>query len=99
MYPSPGRESIATESSDVYHALRGAISVEGEFFATNYAGTISGSEFSASGVRPLQGGGRPCQDGTSFQQLAGVSNLSGRFAADDQSLTATEVNPCSLSVG
>ena len=77
----------------------GTITLEGTFFAVNYAGTISGNEFLATGVRPLEGGGRPCQDGTSFQQLPGVSRLSGRFADDDQSLTATEVNSYNLTSG
>lgn len=76
----------------------GSIKLEGEFFQVNYAGTFIGSEFSASGG-PLEGGGRPCQDGTSFQQLPGISNLSGRFSADDQRLTATEVNSYRLTSG
>ena len=76
-----------------------SITVEGGFFQVNYAGTVSGSEFSASGIRPLEGGGRPCQDGTSFQQLPGTSALSGRFATDDQLMTATEVNSYRLTSG
>ena len=76
----------------------GAIRLEGSFFDVNYTGTMNGSEFSASGG-PLAGGGRACQDGTSFQQLAGVSNLSGRFSADDRSMTASEVNSYRLSSG
>ena len=77
----------------------GTITFEGDFFQVNYDGTISGNEFSATGKRPLEGGGRPCQDGTSFQQLPGVSRLSGRFADDDQSLTGTEVNSYNLTSG
>jgi len=76
-----------------------SITLQGEFFQVNYAGTTSGTEFSARGIAPLTGGGRPCADGTSFTQLPGVSNLSGRFAADDQTLTATEVNTYSLTSG
>jgi hypothetical protein len=76
----------------------GSIRLEGAFFQVNYVGTVSGSEFSASGG-PLAGGGRPCQDGTSFTQMAGVSNLSGRFSADDQLVTATEVNSYLLTSG
>src|SRR4029078_1328533 len=64
----------------------GAIRLDGSFFEVNYSGALNGSDFSASGG-PLSGGGKPCQDGTSFQQLAGVSNLSGRFSADDRSMT------------
>lgn len=74
----------------------GTIRLDGSFFQVNYSGTMNGSEFAASGG-PLSGGGRPCQDGTSFQQLAGVSNLSGRFSADDRSMTATEVNSYRLT--
>jgi len=77
----------------------GSISLEGAFFDVNYAGTVSGSDFSATGVRPLQGGGRPCQDGTSFEQTPGVSSLSGRIVGGDQSLTATEVNSYRLTSG
>jgi hypothetical protein len=76
-----------------------SITVEGDFFQVNYAGSLSGREFSASGVRPLNGGGTPCQDGTSFQQLPGTSALSGLFAADDQAMTATEVNSYRLTSG
>jgi hypothetical protein len=76
----------------------GSIKLDGSFFQVNYAGTFSGNDFSATGG-PLEGGGRPCQDGTSFQQLAGVSNLSGRFAADDQSMSASEVNSYRLTSG
>ena len=76
----------------------GSVRVEGTFFQTNYVGTVSGNELSASGG-PLEGGGRPCQDGTSFTQMAGVSNLSGRFSADDQLMIATEVNTYLLTSG
>jgi hypothetical protein len=77
----------------------GSITLESGFFQVNYRGTYSGTEFSASGVNPLDGGGTPCQDGTSFQQMPGTSNLSGRFSADDQSLSATEVNSYRLTTG
>ena len=77
----------------------GAISLDGDFFDVNFAGTASGNDFSASGKQPLGGGGRPCQDGTSFQQMAGVSTLSGRFSSGDQLLTATEVNSYRLTSG
>jgi len=77
----------------------GTIALEGAFFQVNYAGTTSGSDFSARGTQPLEGGGRPCQDGTSFQQLPGVSNLSGRFSSADQLLTATEANSYRLTSG
>jgi predicted phage tail protein len=76
----------------------GSISLESAFFQVNYAGTITGSQFSASGG-PLEGGGTPCQDGTSFQQRPGVSNLSGNFSGGDQLLTASEVNSYVLTSG
>ena len=76
-----------------------SISIESEYWAVKYVGSAAGSEFSAPGNVPLQGGGRPCQDGTSFQQMPGVSVLSGRFSADDQLMTATEVNSYPLSSG
>ena len=76
----------------------GAITIDGDF-QVNYTGTISENEFSASGRQPLEGGGRPCQDGTSFQQRPGVSNLSGSFSADDQVMTASEVNSYTLTTG
>src|SRR6187200_744340 len=41
-----------------------SITVEGDFFQVNYAGTVSGSEFSASGIRPLEGNAVSCRDGT-----------------------------------
>jgi hypothetical protein len=76
----------------------GAIKLESPWFQVNYAGTVSGIAFSASGG-PLEGGATPCKDGTSFPQMPGVSNLSGRFSADDQQVTATEVNSYRLSSG
>jgi hypothetical protein len=76
----------------------GAIKLESPWFQVNYAGTVSGIEFSASGG-PLEGGGTPCKDGTSFTQMPSVSNLSGRFSADDQQMTANEVNSYRLTSG
>ena len=67
----------------------GAIRLDGSFFLVNYRGTYSGTEVTASGVAPLEGGGRRCQDGTSFTQMAGASALSGSFSADDQRATLT----------
>jgi hypothetical protein len=75
------------------------IALNGDFFDVNFTGTFSGSEFSAKGNNPLGGGGRPCADGSSFQQLPGASNLSGRFSADDQRLTGSEVNSYVLTSG
>jgi hypothetical protein len=78
----------------------GAITVDGEFFQVNYTGTISGNEFSASGRQPLDGGPTTlCPDGATIQQRPGVSNLSGSFSADDQVMTASEVNSYTLASG
>jgi hypothetical protein len=77
----------------------GVIRLESSFFQVNYRGTYTGTELTASGVAPLEGGGRPCQDGTSFPQLAGASALSGSFSADDQQATLTEVNSYPLATG
>ena len=77
----------------------GTVALQSEFFQVNYAGTITGTEFSASGIEPLTAGGRACVEGTIFHQMPGVSNLSGRFASDDQSMTATEVNSYRLDSG
>ena len=75
------------------------ISLDGADFQVNYSGTASDSDFSASGKQPLEGGGRPCQDGTSFQRMPGTSNLSGRITGGDQLLTATEVKSYRLTSG
>jgi hypothetical protein len=77
----------------------GSIRLESSWFQVNYAGTYSGSNFADSGVSPLEGGGRPCVDGALFQQQPGISNLTGRFSDDDQSLTADEVNSYRLTTG
>jgi hypothetical protein len=77
----------------------GVIRLDGSFFQVNYAGTFSGSDLTAAGVAPLEGGGRPCQEGTSFTQMPGVSNLTGSFSADDQGATLTEVNTYRLTSG
>jgi hypothetical protein len=76
----------------------GAITLRSDFFEVNYTGTHNGVDFSATGG-PLEGGGRPCQDGTLIQQRPGVSNLSGRFSADDQSMAGNEVNAYLLTSG
>jgi hypothetical protein len=77
----------------------GAIKVESEYWAVSYAGSANGTEFTANGSGPLAGGGKPCRDGTSFTQMPGVSVFSGRFSADDQLMTATEVNSYPLTTG
>ena len=76
----------------------GSIRIESPWFQ-DYVGTISGNEFSARGENALEGGGKPCADGTLFTQLPGVSDLYGRFSADDQAMTATEVNSYRLTSG
>lgn len=78
----------------------GSIALRSQWFEA-YTGTINGSEFTAQQVKPLEGsGGSVCPDGTNVQQLpGGVSNLSGSFSADDQLLTANEVNSYRLATG
>lgn len=75
----------------------GTLRVDSQWFQT-YAGTYDGRDFTAAGVAALTGGGTTC-DGATFQQLPGVSNLSGRFAENDQSFTANEVNSYRLTTG
>jgi hypothetical protein len=78
----------------------GAIKVESGFFQVNYAGSFAGSDFSATGLIPLEGTGPiSCPGGVVVQQLPGVSTLSGRFSADDRLLTATEMNTYPLASG
>src|SRR5687767_10285921 len=48
-----------------------SITLESSFFQVNYRGTTSGNDFAASGGRPLEGGGEPCEDGRSIQQMPG----------------------------
>ena len=79
--------------------LDGQIAVESKWFQTDYKGTHSGRQFSATGTESLEGGGRPCEDGSIFRQEPGVSTLSGTFSADDQQMTATEVNSYVLTTG
>ena len=76
-----------------------SIALTSPFFQVNYAGTMSGREFSAACNAPLEGGGRTCDDGSSFLQMPGTSALSGRIADDEQTLTATEVNSYVLNSG
>jgi hypothetical protein len=74
----------------------GTLRIESQWFQVNYAGTYSGPDFTATGVAPLSAGGTEC-NGTSFQQMPGVSNVNGRFAENDQSFTANEVNSYRLT--
>jgi len=78
----------------------GSITLKSEWFV-EYVGTMNGSEFTTQQVKPLEeSGGSLCPDGVNVQQLpGGVSNLSGRFSADDQLLTASEVNSYRLATG
>lgn len=75
-----------------------SITLEGSFFQVNYAGTLSGREFSTTGSKPLEGGGATC-DGITYLQRPGVSKLSGSFSESDQLLTAREVNSYLLTSG
>ena len=91
--------AIFTDLPMIVTRTNGAIRLDGSFFQVNYAGTFSGSDLTAAGVAPLEGGGRPCQDGTSFTQMPGVSNLTGSFSVDDQRATLSEVNTYRLTSG
>ena len=75
-----------------------SITLEGSFFQVNYAGTLSGPEFSTTGSKPLEGGGTTC-DRITYLQMPGVSKLSGSFSDSDQLLTAREVNSYLLTSG
>jgi len=78
----------------------GAISVKSQWFV-EYAGTTNGADFTAQQVKLLEAsGGSLCPDGVNVQQLpGGTSVLSGSFSANDQSLTANEVNSYRLATG
>jgi hypothetical protein len=85
---------------DMVITLSGSsIKLDSGWFAVNYAGTSAGSDFSASGTAALEGGGRPCRDGSSFTQMPGTSRLTGSFSGNGQALTATEVNSYRLTSG
>jgi hypothetical protein len=75
-----------------------SITFKGDFFQVNFTGTMSGSEFSATGDRSLEGGGGGCQNGTAFPQLPGVSKLTGRFSSDTV-MNALEINIYPLTAG
>jgi hypothetical protein len=65
-----------------------------------YSGTTTGEEFTARQRDPLEGlpAGFDCS-GTRIIQLPGVSNLSGRFASDGQTMSGTELNVYPLNTG
>ena len=77
----------------------GAITLDSPWFVI-YTGTITGEEFTARQRDPLEGlpAGHDCS-GTRIIQHAGVSNLSGRFASDDQTMSGTESNVYPLNTG
>ena len=60
---------------------------------------IAGVDFTARQGPPLGGSRETDCNGTQIFQLSGVSNLSGRFAPDDQTLAATESNVYPLNTG
>jgi hypothetical protein len=77
----------------------GAISVQSIWF-NSYTGTVAGDQFIARQSVTLEGGNpMDCGSGNIIVQQSGVSNLSGRFAADDQTLSATESNVYPLNTG
>ena len=77
----------------------GAITIDSPWFVI-YTGTTTGDEFTARQRDPLEGspGAVDCS-GTRIIQQAGVSNLSGRFASDDQTMSGTELNVYPLNTG
>jgi hypothetical protein len=76
-----------------------AVTFKGDFFQVNFTGTMTGSDFSATGDKPLDGGGGNCQNGEGpFPQLSGVSKLTGSFSSDTV-MTASEVNTYPLASG
>jgi hypothetical protein len=76
----------------------GSITIDSPWFIA-YAGTISGADFTARQGPQLPGSSPTDCSGTPIFQLSGVSNLSGRFAPDDQTLAATESNVYPLNTG
>jgi hypothetical protein len=77
----------------------GAIILDSPWFVI-YSGTTTGEEFTARQRDPLEGlpAGFDCS-GTRIIQLPGVSNLSGRFATDGQTMSGTELNVYPLNTG
>jgi hypothetical protein len=77
----------------------GAITLDSPWFVI-YTGTTTGEEFTARQRDPLEGsaGVVDCS-GTRIIQHPGVSNLSGRFASDDQTMSGTELNVYPLNTG
>lgn len=77
----------------------GSISLEGAFFDVNYAGTVSGSDFSATGVRRCKEEGGRARTALRSSRRQASRVFSGRIVGGDQSLTATEVNSYRLTSG
>ena len=75
----------------------GAITLDSPWFVI-YTGTMTGQDFTARQRDPLEGAGTDC-GGTTIVQQTGVSNLSGRFASDDQTMSGTESNVYPLNTG
>ena len=76
----------------------GEITIQSQWF-NSYIGTFSAGQFTARQNAPLEGGTHDCGGGNIIVQQSGVSNLSGRFAPDDQTLSATESNVYPLNTG
>jgi hypothetical protein len=76
----------------------GSITIASPWFGA-YTGTIVGTDLTARQGPPLEGGRATDCSGTQIMQLPGVSHLSGRFAADDRTLAATESNVYPLNTG
>ena len=77
----------------------GAITLDSPWFVV-YTGTTTGEEFTARQRDPLEGSSAAIDcSGTRIIQHAGVSNLSGRFASDDRTMSGTESNVYPLNTG
>jgi hypothetical protein len=68
-----------------------------DFYGVSFAGTVAGSDFTATGALPS--GELTCQDGTVFQQQAGTARVTGSFSTDGRQLTATDVHVYPLVSG
>jgi hypothetical protein len=94
-----------TVFSDVPTFIRrsgNSLTISSDLFAnfygfSNIAGTVTGSDFTATGALPS--GQWTCQDGTVVRQQAGAARIAGTFSADGSQLTATAVHAYPLELG
>jgi hypothetical protein len=69
----------------------------GNFFGVSFAGTVTGSDFTATGA--LSGGDWSCQNGTVIRHQPGTARAVGSFSSDGHQLTATDVHTFPLPSG